>query len=167
MVANPVFKHSSRFCGSSNTRHLLTENSRISSWKFRNQRVEYHFDAANGADTGTVVVLMEVRSTSAGEYFAGSQQAIDRAATVGERSPGYLLVANWKKLLKGASLMYAFAQPIMPDGKVIEGREGWYRIWKCDSIARPCCRVSTPNSKPPKIISKTTCNDTVRQQPEL
>ena len=65
---------------------------------------------------------MDVRSTSSSEYFAGSMQSIQRAVVVGERSPGYLLIANWKKLLNGTSLMYAFAQPVMPDGKVIEGR---------------------------------------------
>jgi carboxyl-terminal processing protease len=103
------------------TKHLLAEKTQISSWKFRNQRVEYSFDAAQGSYHGPVVVLIDVRSTSSSEYFAGSMQAINRAVIVGERSPGYLLIANWKKLLNGASFMYAFAQPIMPDDKIIEG----------------------------------------------
>ena len=103
------------------TKHLLAEKTQVSSWKFRNQRVEYSFDSARGAYLGPVVILIDVRSTSSSEYFAGSMQSLHRAVIVGERSPGYLLITNWKKLLNGASLMYAFAQPIMPDGKVIEG----------------------------------------------
>lgn len=104
------------------TKHLLTEKTQVSSWKFRNRRVEYSFDSARDAYLGPVVVLIDVRSTSSSEYFAGSMQSINRAVIVGERSPGFLLIANWKKLLNGTSFMYAFAQPIMPDGKVIEGK---------------------------------------------
>jgi carboxyl-terminal processing protease len=103
------------------TKHLLTEKALVSSWRFRNRRVEYRFDSARDAYLGPVVVLIDVRSTSSSEYFAGSMQSIKRAVIVGERSPGYLLIANWKKLLNGTSFMYAFAQPLMPDGKVIEG----------------------------------------------
>ncbi|MGB5750646.1 MAG: S41 family peptidase [Desulfobacterales bacterium] len=103
------------------TKHLLAEKTQVSSWKFRNQRVEYSFDPARDAYLGPVVVLIDVRSTSSSEYFAGSMQSIHRAVIVGERSPGYLLIANWKKLFNGMSFMYAFAQPIMPDGKIIEG----------------------------------------------
>jgi carboxyl-terminal processing protease len=103
------------------TKHLLAEKTQVSSWKFRNQRVEYSFDPAQGVYLGPIVVLIDARSTSSSEYFAGSMQSINRAIIVGERSPGYLLIAKWKKLLNGASFMYAFAQPIMPDGKVIEG----------------------------------------------
>ncbi len=103
------------------TKHLLKNTTRVSSWKFRNQRVEYRFDSVRGAYHGPVVIMMDVRSTSSSEYFAGSMQSIKRAVIVGERSPGYLLIANWKKLLNGASFMYAFAQPVMPDGKIIEG----------------------------------------------
>jgi carboxyl-terminal processing protease len=103
------------------TKHLLIGKTVVSSWKFRNKRVEYSFDSARDAYLGPVVVMIDVRSTSSSEYFAGSMQSIKRAVIVGERSPGYLLIANWKKLLNGASFMYAFAQPIMPDGKIIEG----------------------------------------------
>jgi carboxyl-terminal processing protease len=102
-------------------KHLLKNKVLVSAWRFRNQRVEYSFEPAPGAYHGPVVILMDVRSTSSSEYFAGSMQAIRRAVVVGERSPGYLLITNWKKLLNGASFMYAFAQPVMPDGKIIEG----------------------------------------------
>ena len=103
------------------TKHLLSEKTLVSSWKFRNRKVDYSFDSTRDAYHGPLVVLIDARSTSSSEYFAGSMQTVNRAVIVGERSPGYLLIANWKKLLNGASFMYAFAQPIMPDGKVIEG----------------------------------------------
>lgn len=104
------------------TQHLLAEKKQISTWKFRNKQVDYSFDPARNAYLGPVVVLIDFRSTSSSEYFAGSMQSINRAVIIGQRSPGYLLIANWKKLLNGTSFMYAFAKPIMPDSKVIEGK---------------------------------------------
>jgi len=59
------------------TRHLLAEKTQVSSWKFRNQRVEYSIDSARNAYPGPVVVLIDVRSTPASEYFVGSMQSID------------------------------------------------------------------------------------------
>ena len=103
------------------TKHLLAEKTKVSAWKFRDKQVDYSFDPAPNAYLGQVVILIDFRSTSSSEYFAGSMQSINRAVIIGERSPGYLLIANWKKLTNGTSLMYAFAKPIMPDGKVIEG----------------------------------------------
>ena len=102
-------------------KHLLSEKTRVSTWEYRNQRVDFNIDASRDAYLGKVAVLIDIRSTSSSEYFAGSMQAINRAVVIGERSPGSLLVANWKKLINGTSFMYAFAQPIMPDGKIIEG----------------------------------------------
>lgn len=104
------------------TQHLLAEKKQVSTWKFRNKQVDYSFDPARNAYLGQVVVLIDFRSTSSSEYFAGSMQSINRAVIIGQRSPGYLLIANWKKLLNGTSFMYAFAKPIMPDSKVIEGK---------------------------------------------
>lgn len=104
------------------TQKLLSEKTQVSAWKFKNKRVDYNLDATQDAYRGKVIVLIDVCSTSSSEYFAGSMQAIHRAVIIGERSPGYLLIANWKKLMNGTSFMYAFAQPIMPDGKVIEGQ---------------------------------------------
>jgi carboxyl-terminal processing protease len=103
------------------TKHLIHEKTLVSKWNFRNRQVEYRFDTATGAYHGPLVILIDERSTSSSEYFAGSMQSIGRAVIVGERTPGYLLITNWKKLLNGASFMYAFAQPVMPDGRIIEG----------------------------------------------
>jgi len=104
------------------TKHLLAEKKQVSKWKFRGKQVEYSFDPARNAYLGQVVILIDFRSTSSSEYFAGSMQSINRAVVIGERSPGYLLIAKWIKLLNGTSFMYAFAKPFMPDGKVIEGK---------------------------------------------
>ena len=103
------------------TKHLLKENTLVSAWNFRNRQVEYRFDSARDAYHGPLVVLIDERSTSSSEYFAGSMQSIGRAVIICQRSPGYLLITNWKKLLNGASFMYAYAQPAMPDGRIIEG----------------------------------------------
>ena len=104
------------------TKHLLAENTQVSTWKFRDKQVHHNFDPARDAYLGEVVILIDFRSTSSSEYFAGTMRSINRAVIIGERSPGYLLIASWKKLLNGTSFMYAYAKPIMPDGKVIEGR---------------------------------------------
>mgnify|MGYP001049661725 CR=1 FL=1 len=104
------------------TKHLLAEKTQVSTWKYKDKQVDYSFDPDRNAYLGQVVILIDFRSTSSSEYFAGSMQSIKRAVIIGERSPGYLLIANWKKLLNGTSLMYAFALPILPDGKVIEGK---------------------------------------------
>jgi carboxyl-terminal processing protease len=103
------------------TKQLLAEKTLVSFWKFRNRSIEYIFDPARDAYNRPVIVLIDERSTSSSEYFSGCMQTIYRAVIVGERSPGFLLISNWKKLLNGASLMYAFAQPMTQDGKVIEG----------------------------------------------
>jgi carboxyl-terminal processing protease len=104
------------------TKHLLAVKTQVSTWKFRDRQVHHHFDPARNAYLGEVVILIDCRSTSSSEYFAGSLRSINRAVIVGERSPGYLLIANWKKVSNGTAFMYAFAKPIMPDGNVIEGR---------------------------------------------
>jgi carboxyl-terminal processing protease len=67
-----------------------------------------------------VVVLIDERSMSCSELFAGSMQAAGRAVIVGERSPGYLLGANWIRLLNGGYFMHTILQPLPSNGKIIE-----------------------------------------------
>ena len=57
---------------------------------------------------------------SCSELFAGSMQAVKRVIIVGDRSPGYLLGANWQKLPNGGSFMHTILQPVPSDGKIIE-----------------------------------------------
>ena len=47
-------------------------------------------------------------------------QAVKRAIIVGNRSPGYLLGANWIRLLNGGYFMHTILQPLPSDGKIIE-----------------------------------------------
>jgi C-terminal processing protease CtpA/Prc len=57
---------------------------------------------------------------SCSELFAGSLQAVNRAVVIGNRSPGYLLGADWKKLLNGGYFMHTILQPLPSDGRIIE-----------------------------------------------
>jgi len=65
-------------------------------------------------------VLIDERSMSCSELFAGSLQAVKRAIIVGNRSPGYLLGANWIRLLNGGYFMHTILQPLPSNGKIIE-----------------------------------------------
>jgi C-terminal processing protease CtpA/Prc len=47
-------------------------------------------------------------------------QAVERAFIIGDRSPGYLLGADWIKLLNGGYFMHAILQPLPAGGKIIE-----------------------------------------------
>ena len=100
---------------------LITEKMPLYRFQFRDNAIERTLIPCEHPYTKPVVVLVDVTTTSAGELFAACLQAIGRAVIVGERSPGYLLVANWMKLPNGLSFMYAFGQAIPIDGRVIEG----------------------------------------------
>jgi carboxyl-terminal processing protease len=103
------------------TKHLLKEKTLFSTLRLRDKTIDKVLNPAHDVYTGPIVVLIDERSTSSSEYFAGCMQEIDRVEVVGEPSPGYLLFANWKKLLNGAYLMHTIAQPLTSDGKIIEG----------------------------------------------
>ena len=45
---------------------------------------------------------------------------VKRVVLVGDRSPGYLLGADWMKLSNGGSFMHTILQPLPADGKIIE-----------------------------------------------
>lgn len=71
---------------------------------------------------GSVVVLIDAETQSAGEIFAGGLQASGRAVVVGQRSAGATLPSAAKELPTGAIFQYAFADFIAADGTTIEGR---------------------------------------------
>ena len=102
-------------------RHLLLEETRFSTFKFRGKTIHRTLGPVKSAYKGQLVVLMDVLSMSSSEYFASSLQEIGRAVVVGERSPGYLLIANWMKLINGAAFMHTVAQSRTPTGRIIEG----------------------------------------------
>jgi carboxyl-terminal processing protease len=103
-------------------RNLLDKKTLFYRFKMRNGTIDKILNPSQKTFNGTVVVLIDFTSTSSSELFAGSMQDIGRAIIIGVRSPGFLLVANWIKLLNGASFMYTIGQPFIPKGSVIEGK---------------------------------------------
>jgi carboxyl-terminal processing protease len=71
--------------------------------------------------TGPVVILIDVLSYSASEWFASGMQAVGRAVIIGERSPGGESGMDIKTLSNGAILGYPTLLMLAPDGTVLEG----------------------------------------------
>ena len=76
-----------------------------------------------GADTysGPLVILIDALSFSGSEYFASGMQAFERAAIIGQRSPGGLTGMNVIEIQNNAILGYPVVQHITPNGEVLEG----------------------------------------------
>ena len=102
-------------------KHLLSEEVLLYRFQFRDRTINKVLRPAAEPYTKPVVVLIDERSMSCSELFAGSMQAVNRAVVIGNRSPGYLLGADWKKLLNGGYFMHTILQPLPSDGKIIEG----------------------------------------------
>ena len=100
--------------------HLLIEKILLYQYKFRDRIVDKVLDPVAAPYKKPVVVLIDERSMSCSELFAGSMQAVKRAIIVGNRSPGYLLGANWIRLLNGGYFMHTILQPLPSGGKIIE-----------------------------------------------
>ena len=100
--------------------HLLFEETTLSIFRFRDKTLENVLAPSEDPYEGPVVVLINATSMSCSEIFASSMQAIGRAVIVGERSPGYSLLASWMRLPNGAAFMHTIAQNRTPDGRVIE-----------------------------------------------
>ena len=90
------------------------------SYKFRDRTVDKVLAPVAEAYRKPVVVLIDEKSMSCSELFASSMQAVKRAVLVGDRSPGYLLGANWIRLMNGGSFMHTFLQPLPADGRIVE-----------------------------------------------
>jgi len=101
-------------------KHLLIEKTLLYQYKFRDRTVDKVINPVADPFKKPVVVLIDERSMSCSELFAGSMQAVKRAVIVGNRSPGYLLGANWIRLLNGAYFMHTILQPLPYGGKIIE-----------------------------------------------
>ncbi len=102
--------------------HLLTEPTKFSTLKLRDRQVEVTLKPATQRYSGPVVVLVDALSLSTSEYFAGCLQALGRVLVMGQRSPGFMLAANWKALPDGASFMHTIGEPRAADGTLFEGR---------------------------------------------
>jgi carboxyl-terminal processing protease len=101
--------------------HLISEKTALYQFRLRDKRVERVLTPVLRPYENAVIVLIDVTSTSCSEHFAACLQAIGRATIVGERSPGYLLGAEWMRLPNGLSLMHTILQPIPSDGRIVEG----------------------------------------------
>jgi len=100
--------------------HLLLERVLLYKCKFRSRTVDKVLDPVAEPYNKPVVVLIDEKSMSCSELFAGSLQAVKRAVIVGDRSPGYLLGADWIRLLNGGYFMHTILQPLPSNGKIIE-----------------------------------------------
>lgn len=100
--------------------YLLFRRVVLYRYKFRDRVVDKVLDPVAEPYQKSVVVLIDERSMSCSELFAGSLQAVKRVVVIGDRSPGYLLGANWIRLLNGGYFMHTILQPLPSDGKIIE-----------------------------------------------
>ncbi len=93
-------------------------------WSYRGRQGtrELYTEPGDRPYTGSVAVLVDRTSASSSEEFSGGLQAIGRAAVVGERTPGMVLVAEVVQLENGATLVYPSAETRVADGTVLEGR---------------------------------------------
>jgi C-terminal peptidase prc len=101
-------------------RYLLKKEALFYTFKMRNENVEKVLTPAQNAYTGPLALIINERSLSCGEIFASSLKALGRAVIVGERSPGYSLIANWIKLSNGDAFMHTIALNRTPDGRILE-----------------------------------------------
>lgn len=103
-------------------RRLLREETPFSSYRFRDRTVRNTLSPVAGAFEGPVVVLVDEMSMSASEFLAGCLQAIGRATIVGQRTPGFILGANWRRLPNGGALMHTILEPRTAKGTLLEAR---------------------------------------------
>lgn len=89
--------------------------------KSRNGETKMFFDPEEDAFNGPLVLIVDQLCGSACELFAACLQAAGRAVVVGEQSPGAVMESDMKVFLNGSILMYPVAQPVIPDGAVLEG----------------------------------------------
>lgn len=93
-------------------------------WTYRGRRgdEQIYLDPPTRPYTGPLAILTDALSSSAAEEFPGAMQALGRAAIIGERTPGIVLVAEVLPLSNGDTLIYPVAKTILSDGTVLEGR---------------------------------------------
>ncbi len=85
-------------------------------------KLNRELDGDKDAYRGPVVILVDARSASGSELFAGTMQATGRAKIVGEPSCGCLLgFLGYAHVPGGAELAYSEVGFVLPNGKRIEG----------------------------------------------
>ena len=101
---------------------LMTSQALLYTLRLRDRNLGRTLAPASGAFAGPVAVLVDETSMSASELFAGSLQARGRVTVIGRRTPGYMLVANWRPLPNGFALMHTIGEPRTAAGTVLEDR---------------------------------------------
>ena len=99
---------------------LVNEPALIWTYVWRDSREDVYADPAAVTYDGPLVVLVDVRSASSAEEFAGALQAIGRAFVIGERTAGRVLVQDITEVPNGALLIYPMGQTLLADGTVLE-----------------------------------------------
>lgn len=89
--------------------------------QFRDRTVRQGIKPAATVYSRPIVILIDVTSISSSEMFAACLQALGRVTIVGERSPGYLIGAQWMRLPNGLSFMHTILLPLPLDGRIVEG----------------------------------------------
>ena len=101
-------------------RHLLKNEALFYTFEMRDKKINKVLLPAENAYTGPVVLIINELSLSCSEIFASSLRDLGRAVVVGERSPGYSLIANWTTLPNGDAFMHTIALNRTPEGRVLE-----------------------------------------------
>ena len=99
---------------------LVEERDLIWTYKARYHSREILATPADTPYTGPLVVIVDVLSASSAEEFSGGLQAMGRAAIVGERTAGRVLVMETIQLPNGDLMLYPYAQTLVSDGTVLE-----------------------------------------------
>jgi len=89
--------------------------------KFRDYELKLTANPRVEGFRGKLAVLVDRRSMSTSEFFAGAVQAWGRGRIFGERSAGMALPSAVEKLPNGDALQFTTAGYVSASGKALEG----------------------------------------------
>jgi carboxyl-terminal processing protease len=101
---------------------LETDLTDLGSMRTRSARIPIVAFPQRSPYSGSIVIIVDGSTQSAGEMFAGGLQEAGRATVVGQQSAGNTLPSAIIKLPTGALLQYGFANYQTPGGTTLEGR---------------------------------------------
>ncbi len=103
-------------------RHLVRGPGRCWRYRHRDRVEDVNVEPVPQAYSGPLAILVDEQSASSSEELAGAMQALGRAAIVGVRTPGIVLVADVVPLSSGDTFIIPIAQTETTNGTVLEGR---------------------------------------------
>ncbi len=109
--------------------HFLKKSRSLGTMSMRETTLEFKTNPRRVTSTGEVTkpyarplaILVDGRSASTSEVFAGGMQSLKRARVFGEVTAGMALPAHAVELPNGDVLLHAIANFTRPDGTVLEG----------------------------------------------